>query len=256
MGGHQQQGLSTRGVSTQLTARLERLGRGRGSLGLGVKWRLRHDQACRVPAVCLLATDARLIVSRAPYTAVMIIFPRSLLRGKGRPGPRAPGCPGQRGRDWASWRPAVVTYSPRGAQRHGPQSVMPGRVSPVPPVRELGGPGGRRRQREDRVRGEECGIPLRSGRSGGESAGRGQVSQWQSRRRVWGCQGHTVASTVAAALVAQTPTHRTESGRLTHNAREQDKPSPRGWGGDGRRRGHTHGVPATVPGRGPATQKH
>lgn len=82
--------------------------------------------------------------------------------------------------------PAAVTYSPspRGAQRHGPQSAMAGGVNPVPPIGELGGGAGGRR--EDRLR---CGGQ-RSSRDK-----RQQKQRWEDMRGTCSAahhaQGHT-----------------------------------------------------------------
>lgn len=167
------------------------------SLGPGVRCRPRHGQAPSAWAAQLRAAEAH-----PPGDEVTALRdtrhgdlpscprpPRSFSPGPfseedGRPGPEAPACPRWRGGGWAPWRPAAVTYSPRGAQRHGPQSAMPGGVNPVPPIRELGGPGGRRRQREDRMRRQEP-RELRPGRAG-RGGGAGVVRWRPSGRRVWG----------------------------------------------------------------------
>lgn len=151
----------------------------------------------------------------------------------------------------------MVTYSPRGAQRHGPQSAMPGRVNPVPPIRELGGPGGRRRQREDRMREQECRIPLRSGRTSGEGARQGQVSQMAKAVRGFG--GIRVTLWLLPSLLPMWPSHPlTRPAHLPHTRFERTghKSSPQGWGDNGREGRYTYSVLPTLSGRGPVTQQH
>lgn len=231
--------------------------RGRGSLGPGVRCRPRHGQAPSAWAAHLRAAEAH-----PPGDEVTALRdtrhgdlpscprpPRSFSPGPfseedGRPGPEAPACPRWRGGGWAPWRPAAVTYSPRGAQRHGPQSAMPGGVNPVPPIRELGGPGGRRRQREDRMRRQEP-RELRPGRAGGGRCRGGALAA--EREAGLGWRGPTVAAAFSAARVAWPP--------RTLTPRTEPKPSPQERGDDGGRP-DARGLPALGPAgtRGPAAQ--